>query len=134
MEPTRPAIAPLRERLPGYLVAFSVGLGAALAVGLVVWLATSARLLDAIGYALSALGAVLLLLGGIRGSGYAGLAPGEAARAEGPAGGGRLDPMERRRRRLMAPPDPTAFWLVAAGCAYLAVGVVLTVLLAGRGG
>ena len=127
-------MAPLRERLPGYLVAFSVGLGAAVAVGLVVWLATSARLVDAIGYALSALGAVSLLVGGIRGSGYAGSASGEAAGAAGSPGGGRLDPVERRRRRLMAPPDPTAFWLVVAGCAYLAVGVVLTVLLAGRPG
>jgi len=135
MEATPPVVPPLRERLAGYLAAFAVGLAAGAAIGVVVWLATSARLVDAIGYTYSALGAVLLLVGGVRGSGY----PGAAGRAapdggrEAPTGavaGGRVDPVERRRGRLMAPPNPAAFWQVVAGGAYIAVGVLMTVLLA----
>jgi len=148
MDTTPAAGPPLRERLPGYLAAFGIGLAAGAAVGVIVWLATSARLSDAIGYTYSALGAVLLLVGGVRGSGYSGRgatgrgAVGRGLGAAGEAAGPldqrgdatRLDPVERRRRRLMAPPNPAAFWQVVAGCAYLAIGVLLTMLLAAPAG
>jgi len=145
MDTTPSAERPLRERLPGYLAAFGIGLAAGAAVGVIVWLATSARLSDAVGYTYSALGAVLLLVGGVRGSGYP--RPGAASRGTVGRGLGtaweavgrrgdqgeatRLDPVGRRRR-LMAPPNPAAFWQVVAGCAYLAIGVLLTVLLTSR--
>jgi hypothetical protein len=130
--------------MPGYLTTFGLGLAGAGAVGLVVWLATSARLVDAVGYSFSGLGAVLLLVGGIKGSGYSGSVRGGAVLSDGdrsvPRSASnrsgevsdttRLDPVERRRRRLMAPPNPAAFWQVAAGCAYIGIGVLMTVLLA----
>jgi hypothetical protein len=143
-------VRPLRERLPGYLIAFALGLAAGGLVGVVVWLATSVRIADAIGYAYSTLGALLLLTGGIRGSGYAGSGgqseevPGgrERPTGESPAAGARvgrawpvgLDPVERRRRRITAAPDPAAFWQVVAGFAYLGVGVTLTLVLAAPAG
>ena len=43
-----------------------------------------------------------------------------------------VDPVERRRRRLTAPPNPAAFWQVIAGCAYIGIGVLMTMLLAPR--
>jgi hypothetical protein len=130
--------------MPGYLATFGLGLAGAGAVGLVVWLATSARLVDAVGYSFSGLGAVLLLVGGIKGSGYSGSVRGGAVLPDGdrsvPRSASnrsgevsdttRLDPVERRRRRLMAPSNPAAFWQVAAGCAYIGIGVLMTVLLA----
>ncbi len=39
-------------------------------MGVIVWLATSMRLIDAVVYVYSGLGALLLLVGGVRGSGY----------------------------------------------------------------
>jgi hypothetical protein len=146
MNSPSPAVPPLRERFSGYLVAFCLGLAAGGVLGVVIWLATSARLIDTVGYTYSALGALLLLVGGVRGSGYlspAAGAPGSPTeRGDGPAREGAADPwrmvgrrggldaVERRRRRLLAPANPAAFWQVVAGCAYLAVGVVLTVLCA----
>lgn len=116
-------------------------------MGLVIGLATSARLVDALGYTYSALGALLLLVGGIRGSGYGQAAtragasaagePGRAREGEAPAlpgagaaATGKLDALERRRRRLLAPPDPAAFWQVVAGCVYFGLGLLLTVAFA----
>lgn len=147
MDATPAAARPLRERFPGYLAAFAAGLGAGGLVGVVIGLVTSARIIDAVGYTYSALGALLLLVGGAQGSGY----PSPGARVPevlgGPGGtlGGdpaegrrvaaaRFDPVERRRRRLRARPNPAALWQVVAGCAYLGVGVVLTVLFAAAAG
>lgn len=140
---------PLRQRLPGYLTSFGVGLGAAGLVGLVIGLATPVRLTDAVGYAHTVLGGVLLLTGGVRGSGYGSRpaeapksGPGKVGRPEEHGGGARRwvppllggggDLMERRRRRLLSPPDPAAFWQVLAGAAYFGIGVLLTVLFAGN--
>lgn len=148
MDGPSPPRVPLRQRLPGYLTSFGVGLGAAALVGLVIGLAAPVRLTDAMGYACTALGGVLLLTGGMRGSGYGsrpaeapGARPGTVDRPEEPGGGTRRwvppllggggDLMERRRRRLLSPPDPAAFWQVLAGAAYLGIGAVLTVLFAG---
>jgi len=141
--PLKPA--PLRERLPGYLTAFTLGLAGGGLVGVIVWLATSMRLIDAVVFVYSGLGALLLLVGGIRGRGYgksgrgsedaaAGGGSPQGAAGEGastrvgwPAGS---DPLERRRRRVSAPPDPGTFWQVVAGFAYMGVGVALNLLFA----
>jgi len=146
MDATPAAVKPLRERLPGYLVFFALGLAAGGLVGVVVWLATSLRLIDAVVYVYSGLGALLLLVGGIGGSGYGksgggseeavagrGSSPegsageGASMRAGWPAGRG---PLERRRRRISAPPDPGTFWEVVAGIAYVGLGVALNLLFA----
>lgn len=146
MDATPPAVSPLRERFPGYLAAFALGLGAGGLIGGVIWLATSARITDAVGYTYSALGALLLLVGGVRGSGYGNPVggvgeafAGRGSRRGEPAGDGapargrppwERDPVGRRRRRLSAEPNHTAFWQVVAGFAYLGVGVALTVVFA----
>ncbi|HSQ38396.1 MAG TPA: hypothetical protein VLS92_10940 [Acidimicrobiia bacterium] len=133
MDAAPPTGAPLRVRLPGYLVAFALGLAAGGLVGVVVWLATSVRITDAVGYTFSALGALLLLVGGFRGSGH-GLVgsamPGGDELQGSPEAMRRLEAIERRRRRLLAPPDPSAFWQVVAGFAYLGLGVGLNLLFA----
>jgi len=137
---------PLSERMGGYLVGFAVGLGAAVLLGLVVWLATAARLAEALGYAFMGLGTLLLLVGGARGGGYSNLGVGAI---EALIGGrnrsqddyvadeelrrGRVmkkrDPMTRLRRGLRPQANPTAFWQVIGGFAYIAIGVALMVLL-----
>jgi len=133
MDAAPPARTPLRVRLPGYLVAFALGLVGGGLVGVVVWLATSVRMADAVGYTYSALGVLLLLVGGLRGTGH-GLVgsamPGGQADPADPGAMHRLDPIERRHRRLLAPPDPSAFWQVVAGFAYLGLGVALNLLFA----
>jgi|GEM_PF-1229066 len=141
------ALEPLRERMRGYLAVFAMGLGAAGVVGVVIWLATSARLSDALGYTFIALGTLLLLMGGARGGGYTNLGIGAV---EALMGGrnrsqddyatdeelrrGRVmkkrDPMARLRRGLRPQANPSAFWQVIGGFLYIGIGVGLTVLLA----
>lgn len=146
MEATPPTPAPLSERLPRYLTAFALGLAGGGLAGVIVWLATALRLIDAIAYVYSGLGALLLLVGGIRGSGYG--RPGGAldeavagrrSSREGSAGAAAPrrtgwpsghDPLERRRRRMSFAPDPGSFWQVMAGFAYLGLGVALNLLFA----
>jgi hypothetical protein len=146
MDATPPTPAPLRERLPGYLIAFALGLAGGGLVGVIAWLATSMRLIDAVVYVYSSLGALLLLVGGIRGSGYGKsgrgseeAVAGRGSRPEGSAGEGastragwpeRRHPLEGRRRRISAPPDPGPLWQVMAGLAYLGVGVALNLVFA----
>jgi hypothetical protein len=144
-------VEPLAERIRGYLVVFTGGLGAAALVGVVVWLATSARLTDALGYTYIGLGTLLLLIGGAHGGGYSNLGIGAV---EAVVGGrnrsqddyaadddlrrGRImkrrDPMERLRRGLRPQANPTAFWQVIAGFLYIGAGVALTVLFASPAG
>lgn len=139
---------PLRRRLPVYLKAFALGVAAAAAGGILIFLFSAAGLFDAIGYAFLGLGTIMLLVGGGRGGGYANLglgALGTMARGyrsrdaigSGPAADPERDdygvtahpagdPMERLRRGLRPPPNPTAFWQVMGGVAYLGLGVALT--------
>jgi hypothetical protein len=148
---------PLRERIPIYVRAFGLGIAAAVAVGLIIYVLSPADLVASVGYAFLGLGTLMLLMGGGRGGGYANLGlgalgtlargyrhrdTGERSRSasasaddEGgddygltPYSGGR-DPMERLRRGLRPPPNPTAFWQVIGGIAYLGVGVVITTIL-----
>lgn len=149
MEANPSPVEPLRERMPGYLLAFGIGAGFAGLVGLIAWLATSAGLTTCLGYAFIGLGTLLLLVGGARGGGYTNLGIGAV---EALVGGRnrtdddyvsdeelrrgavmkKRDPMERLRRGLRPAANPTAFWQVIAGLAYAGIGVALT-LLAGPG-
>lgn len=147
MEATPAPEEPLAERMRGYLAVFAMGAGAAGLLGVILWLATSLRLPDALGYMFIALGTTLLLIGGARGGGYSNLGIG----AVGALIGGRnrvdddyetdeelrrgrvmskRDPMARLRRGLRPQANPLAFWQVVAGLLYVGIGVVLTLVLA----
>jgi hypothetical protein len=138
---------PLLQRLPRYGVIFGVGLAAGAAVGVVVWLATSTGLTDAMGYTYLALGTLLLLTGGARGGGYTNLGVGAVEALMGGRNRSqddyvtdeelrrghvmkKRDPMERLRRGLRPQANPTAFWQVIAGFLYIGVGLILTLFLA----
>ena len=137
---------PLAERMPGYLVGFAVGAAVASLVGVVVWLATSARFSDALGYPFIALGTLLLLIGGAQGGGYSNLGIGAVEALIG--GRNRVhddyesdeelrrgkvmkkrDPMARLRRGLRPQANPAAFWQVIGGFVYVLIGVGLSLLL-----
>jgi hypothetical protein len=136
-----PVLEPLSERFPGYLAAFGVGGAVAIAVGLIVTAVSSVSLLSGVGYSLIGLGTLLLLVGGATGGGYANLGIGAVDALVGgrnrsdddfsdsDARRGRVtkrrDPMERLRKGLRPPPNPTAFWQTIAGFAYIAAGAAL---------
>jgi hypothetical protein len=143
MDETSLSPEPLPQRLPKYGVIFAVGLVVGAAVGVVVWLATSTRLADAMGYTYLALGTLLLLTGGARGGGSTNLGVGAVEALMGGRNRSqddyvtdaelrrghvmkKRDPMERLRRGLRPQANPTAFWQVIAGFLYIGVGVVLT--------
>ena len=135
--------APLRERLPDYLKAFGVGVAAVTVVGVVLWLLTNLGLAEAVGYAWIFAGTTLLLVGGARGGGYSNLSIGAV---EALVGGrnrsaddveedadlrhGKVmkqrDPLDRLRRGLRPPPNPTAFWQTIGGFVLIAMGLPLT--------
>jgi hypothetical protein len=145
MERTTSPVEPLGERMPGYLVAFGIGAGAAGLVGFIAWLATSAGLMACLGYSFIGLGTLLLLVGGARGGGYSNLGIGAI---EALVGGRnrtdddyvsdeelrrgavmkKRDPMDRLRRGLRPQANPTAFWQVIGGLAYVGIGVALSLL------
>jgi hypothetical protein len=141
---------PLSERMTGYLVAFGIGVAAAALVGVIVWLATSVPLADALGYSFIALGTLMLLVGGGRGGGYSNLGIGSVEALIGGRNRSqddyvsdeelrrgdvmrKRDPMARLRRGLRPKANPTAFWQVIAGFLYAAIGVLLSVVLGGSG-
>lgn len=134
---------PLRERIPVYIKVFLLGLGAIGVVALVVFVASSARFAHAFGYSSLAAGTLYLLVGGARGGGYANIAVGAAGALVGARNTQeddvehdaevrhgkvmkRRDPMERLRRGLRPPPNPTAFWGAVAGFLYIAIGIPFT--------
>lgn len=142
MEPATQHL-PLRDRLPDYLLTFAVGAAVAAVIGVIIWLASSARLLHGIGYTMSGFGVLLLLSGGATGGGYTNIGVGAV---EAMFGGRRrhdddiddpdvrrgltktVDPYERLRRGLRPGPNPTAFWRVIGGAAYLALGIFIASL------
>ncbi|MFH1329990.1 MAG: hypothetical protein ABIJ48_04970 [Actinomycetota bacterium] len=147
MDATRLAPEPLAQRMRGYLAVFAIGVGAAGIVGVVVWLASSARLSDALGYTFIALGTLLLLIGGARGGGYSNLGVGAVEALMGGRNRAhddyesdeelrrgdvmkKRDPMARLRRGLRPQANPAAFWQVIAGLLYVAIGVGLALALA----
>ena len=133
---------PLGERLPVYLKLFGIGCVGILVGAMVIFGLSSLRIEHAIGFTAIFTGATLLLLGGARGGGYSNIAIG----ATGALVGGRntmddptddtdyrrgramkrRDPMERLRRGLRPPPNPSAFWMTLAGLLYMALGVPFT--------
>lgn len=137
-----PELEPLSERFPGYLAAFGIGGAAAIVVGLVVFAATSVSFVSSVGYSFIGLGTLLLLVGGASGGGYANLGMGAVDALVGgrnrsdddfsdsEARRGRInrrrDPMERLRKGLRPPANPTAFWQTIAGFAYIAAGAAFT--------
>ena len=142
-------LPPLRERIPGYLMAFGLGLALTALVGLLWSGATRASLIEGIAYTWQMWGVVLLLVGGATGGGFANISLGSAgtlfggrtmdveelrtAQSSGQstvtAGGRRRDPMERLKERLRPEANPTAFWQVIGGVAYIATGIALLTIL-----
>jgi len=113
-------------------------------IALVVWVASTARFEHAVGYTAIAFGTLLLLVGGARGGGYSNLSIGAVEalvggrnRSDDDVEGDadlrhgktmkRRDPMERLRRGLRPPPNPSAFWVAVAGIIYVAIGIPFTI-------
>jgi hypothetical protein len=127
---------PLSERMPDYIKEFARGAAIIVAVGLGIFLISSARLEHAIGYTAIAAGTAMLLVGGARGGGYSNIGIGAVEalvgrrnrQGDGPEEDADLrhDPMARLRRGLRPPPNPSAFWTTIAGFLYIALGVPFT--------
>ena len=137
-------VPPLKERIPGYLMAFGLGLALTALVGLIWSASTRATLVEGIAYTWQTWGVVLLLVGGATGGGFANISLGatgtlfggrtmdieelrtaqDSGQSTVAAGGRRRDPMERLKERLRPEANPTAFWQVIGGVAYIAVGLV----------
>ncbi len=131
---------PLAERLPRYAVAFAVGAAVALLVGAVWGLSTATAMLDALSWSLMLAGVALLLVGGASGGGYTNLGLGAFGSLFGTGrrydedpddadvrmgARRRVDPHERLRQGLRPGPNPTAFWQVIGGFAYIGLGILL---------
>jgi hypothetical protein len=131
---------PLRERMRGYLAVFAMGAGAAVVIGVIVWLATAVGFAESVGYTFLGLGTLLLLTGGARGGGYSNLGIGAVEAVFGGRNRAqddyvsdeelrrgevmkKRDPMARLRRGLRPQANPTAFWQVIAGFLYIGIGV-----------
>lgn len=133
----------LRERFPDYLKSFGLGLAISTGIGLLLGALTSMEFNDALGYTWIGAGTVLLLSGGAKGGGYSNLSIGAV---EALVGGRnrtdddyeedselrhgkvmrRGDPLDRLRKGLRPPPNPTAFWSIIAGFIFIAMGLPLT--------
>ncbi len=131
---------PLGERLPDYAVTFAVGLFVLVGLGLLWGVGTRASLTEGMAWSLMMGGVLLLLIGGASGGGYTNLGVG----AFGSIFGGRQsydedvtdedirrgkvkkrDARERLRQGLRPAPNPTAFWQVIGGLAYIGIGLLL---------
>ena len=136
-------LEPLRERFPVYLKVFGITAGALLIVGLGAVVFFGADLLPAIGYSFIAGGTVMMLAGGARGGGYSNIGLGaveavvtgrnrtddDYVEDEDLRRGKtmkRKDPMERLRRGLRPPANPSAFWQTIGGLVLAAAGLPLT--------
>ena len=140
---------PLRERMPEYLTIFGIGLAVGIVAGAIIGAFSSVGFGSAIGYTVLLMGAGFMIAGGIPGSGvYAGgfgriftgssdqagqsgsgSAPSGGASSASPGGPDDVDsPSEvrqRMQRRLRAEKNPTAFWLVMGGVAYVIIGLII---------
>ena len=131
-------LAPLAERFPVYLGVFGLGFVGASLAGVLWGAATRETVTTGIGYALMLYGTLLLLIGGATGGGYTNIGLG----AVGSVFGGRhkhdddysdpdvrrgrmerADLRDRLRKGLRPPPNPTAFWQVIGGIAYIGLGI-----------
>ncbi len=146
VDPRVVPVEPLRERLPDYAVTFTVGLAVMAAIGLLWGLFTDASLPEGIAWALMLGGVLLLLVGGATGGGYANLGLGAVTTIFGGRQNydedvtdedirrGKVkkrDTRERLRQGLRPPPNPTAFWQVVGGIAYIGIGVLILEALSG---
>ena len=131
----------LRERLPAYVNAFLAGLLAIGVVGLVLSVLMSSPLSDSLGNSWIFGGAVLLLIGGANGGGLSNISIGALEAVAGgrnrrrdkfeeaaDLGDGKVmhqrDQLARLRKGLRPPPNPTAFWQVIGGLAYIVIGLL----------
>lgn len=130
---------PLSDRLPDYAAVFGVGLGACIAIGLVIWMASPASAAAAIGYTVILYGVILMLAGGSTGGGYTNLGLGamgamfgtrraDEAEDDGESAQRRKDPHERLQKGLRPEANPRAFWQVVGGITYVVIGLVIVVL------
>ncbi len=130
---------PLSERFPVYLGVFGLGFVVATLAGAVWGAAAGSSIPTAVAYSLMLYGVLLLLIGGATGGGYTNIGLG----AVGSIFGGRhlrhddsyddpdvrrgamekMDLQERLRKGLRPQANPTAFWQVIGGIAYVALGV-----------
>lgn len=131
--------APLRDRLPEYLVVFGIGLVAAAAIGAVIGAITDPAVVNSIGYTTMFLGVVLLLAGGAMGGGYTNLGIGAIGAMFGTRradeeemdwegrrkGGSSTGSSDRLKKGLRPPRNPRAFWQIVGGLAYMAIGFVI---------
>lgn len=131
--------APLRDRLPEYLVVFGIGLVAAAAIGAVIGAITDPAVVNSIGYTIMFLGVVLLLAGGAMGGGYTNLGIGAIGAMFGTRradeeemdwegrrkGGSSTGSSDRLKKGLRPPRNPRAFWQIVGGLAYMAIGFVI---------
>ena len=129
--------SPLSERMPDYIVTFTIGLVASLTIGLVVWYFGDSSLSSSLGYTVILYGTVLLLAGGASGGGYTSLGMGalgtffgtrriDDVYETGPLPGA-PSPKERLRRGLRPDANPRAFWQVIGGAIYVAVGLSIVI-------
>lgn len=135
-----PVTEPLSERIPHYLTIFAVGFVVATLAGAVWATLFGGSIPTSAGYALILYGTGLLMVGGATGGGYTNIGMG----AVGSLFGGRQrydddyddpdvrrgdtpekDPMDRLRRGLRPGKNPTAFWQVVGGIAYIALGIMM---------
>ncbi len=133
-------IPPLSVRFPQYLQIFGIGFVVASLLGVVWTLLFGGSAGSGAGYALIIYGTGLLLAGGATGGGYTNIGLGAVGSLFGTRGRHdddysdpdvrrgdvpRKDPMERLRKGLRPGKNPTAFWQVAGGLGYIALGVML---------
>ena len=112
------------------LVLFAAGFGGAAVVGFLVLLLTEGSFLAGFGYTLIALAALTLLSGGVAGGRYAHLniRPNQlSSRDDSDADRDRQE-TEPEHRGKRTESDRRAFWQVAFGIAYLAIGGLIVFL------
>jgi hypothetical protein len=131
---------PLLERLPEYAGVFVLGLAGSALVGVLVSVVFDGKMTKSIGNVTMFYGVILMFIGGATGGGYTSIGAGAARalfttrtaiddpidepRDEGAVPGKpvRLDPREQMRQGLRPEANPTSFWQVIGGVAYLVIG------------
>jgi hypothetical protein len=136
-------LEPLRERFPVYLKVMGVTILVLVIFGLGLTVFFGVQLPDSVGYALILGGTLMMLAGGARGGGYSNIGVGavealvtgrnrneddyvEDEDLRRGASMKRRDPMERLRKGLRPPANPSAFWQTIGGLALAAIGLPLT--------
>jgi hypothetical protein len=146
MQPSQPDPAEvqlsLRDRMPDYLATFGIGLAVTFLIGILIWLISDIKLSSSVGYTTILYGIVFLLAGGATGGGYVNLGVGAVGSM---FGGRRLDdsdpgldnPNQNRKRKdsserlskgLRPEANPRAFWQVAGGMLYVAIGLAIVII------